>query len=168
MFKLKSCIRRKTDSIDKRFCFDIEVVERSVTVWIIRMFPKMFYHLHGLKTHTIFNTITTISSMLTFVFHHQLGQSIWRKQLRKILHIIKLNIHKSSCNDFFHLILIYCTIYYIGFWKNYLNNNSYHGITLVILHFEVNKWILGWPCFFFILAVCQSISHPYGNSGKIM
>lgn len=30
-FKLKSCIRRKTDSIDKRFCFDIEVVERSVT-----------------------------------------------------------------------------------------------------------------------------------------
>ncbi|XP_038617682.1 rho GTPase-activating protein 42 isoform X1 [Tachyglossus aculeatus] len=28
MLKLKSCIRRKTDSIDKRFCFDIEVVER--------------------------------------------------------------------------------------------------------------------------------------------
>ncbi|XP_061682614.1 rho GTPase-activating protein 42 isoform X2 [Syngnathoides biaculeatus] len=28
MFKLRSCIRRKTDSIDKRFCFDIEVVER--------------------------------------------------------------------------------------------------------------------------------------------
>ncbi|XP_051579687.1 rho GTPase-activating protein 42-like isoform X17 [Myxocyprinus asiaticus] len=27
-FKLKTCIRRKTDSIDKRFCFDIEVVER--------------------------------------------------------------------------------------------------------------------------------------------
>uniref|UniRef100_A0A8C0G629 Rho GTPase activating protein 42 n=1 Tax=Chelonoidis abingdonii TaxID=106734 RepID=A0A8C0G629_CHEAB len=28
IFKLKSCIRRKTDSIDKRFCFDIEVSER--------------------------------------------------------------------------------------------------------------------------------------------
>ncbi|XP_076850421.1 rho GTPase-activating protein 42 isoform X2 [Brachyhypopomus gauderio] len=28
MFKLKSCIRRKTDSIDRRFCFDVEVVER--------------------------------------------------------------------------------------------------------------------------------------------
>ncbi|XP_035479848.1 rho GTPase-activating protein 42 isoform X3 [Scophthalmus maximus] len=28
MFKLRSCIRRKTDSIDKRFCFDLEVVER--------------------------------------------------------------------------------------------------------------------------------------------
>ncbi|XP_026540695.1 oligophrenin-1 [Notechis scutatus] len=26
---LKSCVRRKTDSIDKRFCFDIETVERS-------------------------------------------------------------------------------------------------------------------------------------------
>ncbi|XP_031695835.1 rho GTPase-activating protein 42-like, partial [Anarrhichthys ocellatus] len=29
LFKLKSCIRRKTDSIDKRFCFDIEVLERN-------------------------------------------------------------------------------------------------------------------------------------------
>ncbi|XP_075054875.1 rho GTPase-activating protein 42 isoform X2 [Mixophyes fleayi] len=29
MFKLKMCIRRKTDSIDKRFCFDIEVIERQ-------------------------------------------------------------------------------------------------------------------------------------------
>uniref|UniRef100_A0A673WUN0 Rho GTPase activating protein 42 n=1 Tax=Salmo trutta TaxID=8032 RepID=A0A673WUN0_SALTR len=28
VYTLKSCIRRKTDSIDKRFCFDIEVVER--------------------------------------------------------------------------------------------------------------------------------------------
>ncbi|CAJ1063959.1 rho GTPase-activating protein 42 [Xyrichtys novacula] len=28
VFKLRSCVRRKTDSIDKRFCFDIEVVER--------------------------------------------------------------------------------------------------------------------------------------------
>uniref|UniRef100_A0AAR2J2V8 Rho GTPase activating protein 42b n=1 Tax=Pygocentrus nattereri TaxID=42514 RepID=A0AAR2J2V8_PYGNA len=28
MFKLQSCIRRRTDSIDKRFCFDIEVMER--------------------------------------------------------------------------------------------------------------------------------------------
>ncbi|KAL2094682.1 hypothetical protein ACEWY4_009401 [Coilia grayii] len=26
---LKSCIRRKTESIDKRFCFDIEIVERN-------------------------------------------------------------------------------------------------------------------------------------------
>uniref|UniRef100_A0A8C2X0P4 Rho GTPase activating protein 42 n=1 Tax=Cyclopterus lumpus TaxID=8103 RepID=A0A8C2X0P4_CYCLU len=31
MFKLKSCIRRKTDSIDKRFCFDIEVMESMST-----------------------------------------------------------------------------------------------------------------------------------------
>lgn len=28
MFRLRSCVRRKTDSIDKRFCFDVEVVER--------------------------------------------------------------------------------------------------------------------------------------------
>lgn len=29
---LKSCIRRKSDSIDKRFCFDLETVERSAPV----------------------------------------------------------------------------------------------------------------------------------------
>ncbi|KAM6983746.1 rho GTPase-activating protein 42 isoform 2-T2 [Tautogolabrus adspersus] len=28
VFRLRSCVRRKRDSIDKRFCFDIEVVER--------------------------------------------------------------------------------------------------------------------------------------------
>ncbi|XP_023818289.1 rho GTPase-activating protein 42 [Oryzias latipes] len=28
VFRLRSCVRRKTDSIDKRFCFDIEVIER--------------------------------------------------------------------------------------------------------------------------------------------
>ncbi|XP_078407030.1 rho GTPase-activating protein 26-like isoform X4 [Cetorhinus maximus] len=29
MFTLKSCIRRKTDSIEKRFCFDVEGVDRT-------------------------------------------------------------------------------------------------------------------------------------------
>ncbi|KAM6911995.1 rho GTPase-activating protein 42 isoform 1-T1 [Lycodopsis pacificus] len=32
MYKLRSCVRRKTDSIDKRFCFDIEVVERHAVI----------------------------------------------------------------------------------------------------------------------------------------
>lgn len=41
MFKLKSCIRRKTDSIDKRFCFDIEVVERFELFFIF--FNKLNY-----------------------------------------------------------------------------------------------------------------------------
>lgn len=27
-FTLKSCTRRKTDSIEKRFCFDIEAMDR--------------------------------------------------------------------------------------------------------------------------------------------
>lgn len=31
-FILKSCTRRKTDSIEKRFCFDVEAVDRSVSV----------------------------------------------------------------------------------------------------------------------------------------
>lgn len=31
-FTLKSCTRRKTDSIEKRFCFDVEAVDRWVCV----------------------------------------------------------------------------------------------------------------------------------------
>ncbi|XP_048839413.1 rho GTPase-activating protein 42 isoform X1 [Brienomyrus brachyistius] len=51
-FKLKSCIRRKTDSIDKRFCFDIEVVERN-TVYHGTFFRplQIFYKArHGIIT----------------------------------------------------------------------------------------------------------------------
>ncbi|XP_067899740.1 rho GTPase-activating protein 26-like isoform X4 [Heterodontus francisci] len=32
MFTLKSCIRRKTDSIEKRFCFDVEGVDRTTMI----------------------------------------------------------------------------------------------------------------------------------------
>lgn len=43
MFKLKSCIRRKTDSIDKRFCFDIEVVERFEVLFLLYIFNMLNY-----------------------------------------------------------------------------------------------------------------------------
>ncbi|XP_051734101.1 rho GTPase-activating protein 42 isoform X1 [Ctenopharyngodon idella] len=53
MFKLKSCIRRRTDSIDKRFCFDIEVVERGnpcegLLFTYLQCFSKA--HRHGIIT----------------------------------------------------------------------------------------------------------------------
>ncbi|XP_021323547.2 rho GTPase-activating protein 42-like isoform X1 [Danio rerio] len=51
-FRLKSCIRRKTDSIDKRFCFDIEVVERN-TVYrgsLFRPLQFFFKSRHGIIT----------------------------------------------------------------------------------------------------------------------
>ncbi|XP_043120307.1 rho GTPase-activating protein 42 isoform X2 [Puntigrus tetrazona] len=51
-FRLKSCIRRKTDSIDKRFCFDIEVVERN-TIYRGSLFrPLQFFYKarHGIIT----------------------------------------------------------------------------------------------------------------------
>lgn len=52
MFKLKSCIRRKTDSIDKRFCFDIEVVERFVRdAASVNASHKVSERLRGLKTN---------------------------------------------------------------------------------------------------------------------
>ncbi|XP_072518821.1 rho GTPase-activating protein 42 isoform X3 [Salminus brasiliensis] len=53
MFKLKSCIRRRTDSIDKRFCFDIEVVERNNTCQgILFSSLQCFYKVrrHGIIT----------------------------------------------------------------------------------------------------------------------
>ncbi|XP_061537754.1 rho GTPase-activating protein 42 isoform X6 [Phycodurus eques] len=52
MFKLKSCIRRKTDSIDKRFCFDIEVVERNGVCRGTLFRPlRLFYKVrHGVMT----------------------------------------------------------------------------------------------------------------------
>ncbi|XP_056587591.1 rho GTPase-activating protein 42 isoform X1 [Triplophysa dalaica] len=53
MFKLKSCIRRRTDSIDKRFCFDVEVVERSDPCeGILFSYLQCFYktHRHGIIT----------------------------------------------------------------------------------------------------------------------
>ncbi|XP_077467257.1 rho GTPase-activating protein 42 isoform X2 [Stigmatopora argus] len=52
MFKLKSCIRRKTDSIDKRFCFDIQVVERNGVCRGTLFRPlRLFYKVrHGVMT----------------------------------------------------------------------------------------------------------------------
>ncbi|MCI4379582.1 hypothetical protein PGIGA_G00229900 [Pangasianodon gigas] len=43
VFKLKSCIRRKTDSIDKRFCFDVEVVERNAVCRGTLFRPLQFF-----------------------------------------------------------------------------------------------------------------------------
>lgn len=43
MYKLKSCIRRRTDSIDKRFCFDIEVVERFVFSFCTSAYYSTFF-----------------------------------------------------------------------------------------------------------------------------
>ncbi|XP_076002102.1 rho GTPase-activating protein 42 isoform X1 [Genypterus blacodes] len=52
MFKLKTCIRRKTDSIDKRFCFDIEVVERNDIYRGTLFRPLQFFYKvrHGVLT----------------------------------------------------------------------------------------------------------------------
>ncbi|XP_055022824.1 rho GTPase-activating protein 42 isoform X2 [Boleophthalmus pectinirostris] len=52
VFKLKSCIRRKTDSIDKRFCFDVEVVERNDTCRGTLFRPLQFFCKvrHGIMT----------------------------------------------------------------------------------------------------------------------
>ncbi|XP_058242872.1 rho GTPase-activating protein 42 isoform X6 [Hemibagrus wyckioides] len=50
VFKLKSCIRRKTDSIDKRFCFDIEVVERNAVCRGTLFRPAFCKVRHGIIT----------------------------------------------------------------------------------------------------------------------
>ncbi|MEQ2159337.1 hypothetical protein GOODEAATRI_021768 [Goodea atripinnis] len=42
MFRLRSCVRRKTDSIDKRFCFDIEVVESDQNLMTVSNLGMIF------------------------------------------------------------------------------------------------------------------------------
>ncbi|KAM9820314.1 rho GTPase-activating protein 42-like [Neosynchiropus ocellatus] len=51
-FKLRSCVRRKTDSIDKRFCFDVEVVERRDVCrgTLFRPLPFVSKVRHGVMT----------------------------------------------------------------------------------------------------------------------
>lgn len=63
-FILKSCTRRKTDSIEKRFCFDVEAVDRLVdsslnftkkclciftTFWVSVDPLKVLKHIHFFK-----------------------------------------------------------------------------------------------------------------------
>ncbi|XP_053738608.1 rho GTPase-activating protein 42-like isoform X2 [Synchiropus splendidus] len=52
IFKLRSCVRRKTDSIDKRFCFDVEVVERRDVCPGTLFRPLQFFYKvrHGVMT----------------------------------------------------------------------------------------------------------------------
>ena len=40
-FRLKSCIRRTADSIDKRFCFDIIPEDR----WVLEIYETNFYEI---------------------------------------------------------------------------------------------------------------------------
>ncbi|XP_053356308.1 rho GTPase-activating protein 42-like isoform X1 [Clarias gariepinus] len=43
VFHLRTCIRRKTDSIDKRFCFDVAVVERNTACQRSLFRPLQFF-----------------------------------------------------------------------------------------------------------------------------
>lgn len=71
MFKLKSCIRRKTDSIDKRFCFDIEVVERFELFFSLYFFHKLncvFLYLNiNMKQHS--SVFQSFKKQYTCLFH---------------------------------------------------------------------------------------------------
>uniref|UniRef100_A0A8B9H8N1 Rho GTPase-activating protein 42 n=1 Tax=Astyanax mexicanus TaxID=7994 RepID=A0A8B9H8N1_ASTMX len=83
-FKLKSCIRRKTDSIDKRFCFDIEVVERHGIVtlqalsesnrrlWLEAMDGKEpvrdFQRVHTMGLYRIGGVNSKVQKLMTTVF----------------------------------------------------------------------------------------------------
>uniref|UniRef100_A0A671LTI9 Rho GTPase-activating protein 42-like n=1 Tax=Sinocyclocheilus anshuiensis TaxID=1608454 RepID=A0A671LTI9_9TELE len=93
-FRLKSCIRRKTDSIDKRFCFDIEVVERHGIItlqalsesnrrlWLEAMDGKepvspeanLFFLCAGLNTMGLYRVggiNSKVQKLMTTVFSHK-------------------------------------------------------------------------------------------------
>uniref|UniRef100_A0A2K6R1A2 Rho GTPase activating protein 42 n=1 Tax=Rhinopithecus roxellana TaxID=61622 RepID=A0A2K6R1A2_RHIRO len=88
MFKLKSCIRRKTDSIDKRFCFDIEVVERFELFFSLYFFHKLncvsFLYLNEAGFNFVRKCIQAVEtrgqcSFLSCVsfLHRKLSECIW-------------------------------------------------------------------------------------------
>ncbi|KFP06006.1 Rho GTPase-activating protein 42 [Calypte anna] len=94
IFKLKSCIRRKTDSIDKRFCFDIEVFERPGIItlqafsesnrklWLEAMDGKepvrIFFHFHS------FSQFSLHSFLLFIVFLNEAGFNFVRKCIHAV------------------------------------------------------------------------------------
>uniref|UniRef100_A0A8C2KE92 Rho GTPase activating protein 42a n=1 Tax=Cyprinus carpio TaxID=7962 RepID=A0A8C2KE92_CYPCA len=65
MFKLKSCIRRRTDSIDKRFCFDIEVVERCVHIMAHMKFESC---INTMGLYRIGGVNSKVQRLMTSVF----------------------------------------------------------------------------------------------------
>uniref|UniRef100_A0AAQ5ZPP9 Rho GTPase-activating protein 26 n=1 Tax=Amphiprion ocellaris TaxID=80972 RepID=A0AAQ5ZPP9_AMPOC len=48
-FLLKSCTRRKTDSIEKRFCFDVEAVDRLVFAILLHVSPFQIMYFHTVQ-----------------------------------------------------------------------------------------------------------------------
>uniref|UniRef100_A0A9J8DBS0 Rho GTPase activating protein 42a n=1 Tax=Cyprinus carpio carpio TaxID=630221 RepID=A0A9J8DBS0_CYPCA len=76
VLNLKSCIRRRTDSIDKRFCFDIEVVERHgiITLQALsesnrRLWMEAMDGKEPVRKYTLFSTVTLTRCVFEAKFH---------------------------------------------------------------------------------------------------
>lgn len=57
-FILKSCTRRKTESIEKRFCFDVEAIDRLESL----LFDHLLHFFKWKDTETIFLSPTHLLS----------------------------------------------------------------------------------------------------------
>uniref|UniRef100_A0A8C2AD89 Rho GTPase activating protein 42a n=1 Tax=Cyprinus carpio TaxID=7962 RepID=A0A8C2AD89_CYPCA len=76
VLNLKSCIRRRTDSIDKRFCFDIEVVERHgiITLQALsesnrRLWMEAMDGKEPVRKYTLFSIVTLTRCVFEAKFH---------------------------------------------------------------------------------------------------
>ncbi|XP_035288962.1 rho GTPase-activating protein 42-like isoform X2 [Anguilla anguilla] len=87
MFKLKSCIRRKTDSIDKRFCFDIEVVERHgiITLQALSESNRRLW-LEAMDGKEPIYTLPALLSKKEEMFLNEAGFNF----VRKCIHLVEL------------------------------------------------------------------------------
>ncbi|KAI6079853.1 Rho GTPase-activating protein 42 [Aix galericulata] len=92
IFKLKSCIRRKTDSIDKRFCFDIEVFERPgiITLQAFSESNRKLW-LEAMDGKEPIYTLPAIISKKEEMFLNEAGFNF----VRKCIHAVETRAPKS-------------------------------------------------------------------------
>ncbi|KAG9327888.1 hypothetical protein JZ751_018411 [Albula glossodonta] len=92
MFKLKSCIRRKTDSIDKRFCFDIEVVERhGITTLQALSESNRRLWLEAMDGKEPIYTLPALLSKKEEMFLNEAGFNF----VRKCIHLVEMRAAKA-------------------------------------------------------------------------
>uniref|UniRef100_A0A2K5MXM6 Rho GTPase-activating protein 42 n=1 Tax=Cercocebus atys TaxID=9531 RepID=A0A2K5MXM6_CERAT len=107
MFKLKSCIRRKTDSIDKRFCFDIEVVERHgiITLQAFSEANRKLW-LEAMDGKEPIYTLPAIISKKEEMYLNEAGFNFVRKCIQAVE--TRGHIAFLSCVSFLHRKLSEC------------------------------------------------------------
>uniref|UniRef100_A0A8C7LDD9 Rho GTPase activating protein 26 n=1 Tax=Oncorhynchus kisutch TaxID=8019 RepID=A0A8C7LDD9_ONCKI len=92
-FTLKSCTRRKTDSIEKRFCFDVEAVDRS----LVLLYCEPGVTGHSYKSYTIFIDICLVLSCPTGIDEQGLYRIVGVNS--RVQKLLGLAMDPKTCAD---------------------------------------------------------------------